>query len=204
MGGDLGAWQKLVYLHILAPLKPPRMVTISPILQQTWGGAECWGSGAPTDTRWTTLLSSGCREGEELTRAWNILTKEAQEAADWLGIEVEQVFTVPLVGIGEGSITGKTRGEIVTAREKTRAQLLSKALSMFQPRKARPVIAWKQRDKISSAWLLALPGADSSLSNAEFSEAAAANLCLPSPACTGLVGETVKGSRKVDKYGDNI
>ena len=92
-----------------------------------------------------------------------------------MGIEVEQVFTVPLVGIGEGSITGKTRGEIVTAREKTRAQLLSKALSMFQPRKARPVIAWKQRDKISSAWLLALPGADSSLSNAEFSEAGAAN-----------------------------
>ena len=29
-------------------------------------------------------------------------------------------------------------------------------------------------------------------------------MCLPSPACTGLVGETVKGSRKVDKYGDNI
>ena len=64
---------------------------------------------------------------------------------------MEPVFLTPLTGIGEGSVTGKTRGEIVTAREKTRAQLLNKALSMHHPQKARPVIAWKQRDKISSA-----------------------------------------------------
>ena len=139
-----------------------------------------------------------------MTRAWNILTKEAQEAANWLGEDVEHVFTVPLAGIGEGSVTGKTRGEIVAAREKSRALLLAKALALYQPRKARPVLAWKQRDKISSAWLLALPGADSSLTNAEFSEAAAANLCLPSPACSDLVGETVRGRKKVDLYGDNI
>ena len=46
----------------------------------------------------------------ELTRAWNILTSEAQEAANWLGKDVEHVFTVPLAGVGEGSVTGKTRG----------------------------------------------------------------------------------------------
>ena len=180
------------------------MGTISPILQQTWGGDECWGSGANSDTRWSALLSSGCREAEEMTRGWDILTTEAQQAANWLGCEVERVFSIPLAGIGEGSVTGKTRGDIVTAREKVHAQLLTKALSVHQPQRARPVLAWKQRDKVSSAWLLALPGADSSLSNAEFSEAAAANLCLPSPACMGLVGETVKGNRKVDIYGDNI
>ena len=182
----------------------PRMATISPILQQSWGGAECWGDSAPSDARWSTLLASGCREGVELTRAWDILTREAQEASNWLGEDMAHVFTVPLAGIGEGSVSGKTRGDIVTAREKSRALLLSKALALYQPRKARPVLAWKQRDKISSAWLLALPGADSSLTNAEFSEAAAANLCLPSPACSDLVGETVRGRKKVDLYGDNI
>ena len=160
------------------------MATISPILQQSWGGAECWGDSAPSDARWTTLLASGCREGVELTRAWNILTREAQEASTWLGEDMAHVFTVPLAGIGGGSVSGKTRGDIVTAREKFKALLLSKALALYQPRKARPVLAWKQRDKISSAWLLALPGADSSLTNAEFSEAAAANLCLPSPVPT--------------------
>ena len=182
----------------------PRMGTISPLLVGTWGGVECWGNGAPKESRWSSVLGSGCREGAELTRAWNMLTKEATEASEWLGVETEHVFTIPLPGLGEGSVTGKTRGEIVTAREKIRAQLLSKALTMYQPRKARPVTAWKQRDKISSAWLLALPGAESSLSNAEFSEAAAANLCLPSPACKGRVGETVKGRKVIDMYGDSI
>ena len=42
------------------------------------------------------------------------------------------------------------------------------------------------------------------MSNAEFSEAAAANLCLPSPACVGRVGEMIKGRSKIDAYGDNI
>ena len=93
---------------------------------------------------------------------------------------------------------------IVTARETTRALLLAKALSVHKPKKDRPAWAWKQRDKISSSWLLALPGADSTLSNAEFGEAAATSLCLPSPACMGRVGETVKGRRKIDVYGDNV
>ena len=44
----------------------------------------------------------------------------------------------------------------------------------------------------------------STLTNAEFAEAAAASLCLPSPACVGRVGETVKGQVKVDQYGDEI
>ena len=32
-----------------------------------------------------------------------------------------------------------------------------------------------------------------SLTNAEFSEAAAANLCLPAPACVGREGEVIRG-----------
>ena len=182
----------------------PRMQTISPILERTWGGSECWGRAAPAVSRWSRVISSGSREGAEMTRAWDSLVKEARESAEWLGSEVEHVFTVPLAGLGESSVSGKTRGEIVTAREKTRALLLAKALSTYQPRKARPVWAWRQRDKISSSWLLALPGGESSLSNSEFSEAAATNLCLPSPACIGMVGETVKGRTQVDVYGDKI
>ena len=46
-------------------------------------------------------------------------------------------------------------------------------------------------------WLLTMPRGDTSLSDAEFSEAAASNLCLPSPACRGR--EVV-----IDEYGDNI
>ena len=150
------------------------------------------------------IFESECREGLELGRAWDILTREARESADWLGTQVDPVFSVPLPGLGDGSVSGNTRGDIVAAREKTRAQLLTKALSLYLPRKARPAWAWKQRDKISSSWLLALPGADSTLSNAEFAEAAATSLCLPSPACMGRVGETVKGRKVIDQYGDQV
>ena len=78
----------------------PRMNTISPLLVRTWGGAECWGNGAPKQTRWSAVLSSGCREGVELTRAWDIMTREAREASEWLGVETEHVFTIPIAGLG--------------------------------------------------------------------------------------------------------
>ena len=42
------------------------------------------------------------------------------------------------------------------------------------------------------------------LANKEFAEAAAANLCLPSPACVGRVGEIIKGRVKIDPHGDNL
>ena len=47
-------------------------------------------------------------------------------------------------------------------------------------------------------------GTDTRLSSKEFAEAAAANLCLHSPACAARVGEIVKGRVKIDPYGDNI
>ena len=76
-----------------------------------------------------------------------------------------------------------------------------KALEEFAPL-SRPALSWKQRDKVSSAWLLALPGIDTRLNNAEFAEVAAANLSLPSPACAARLGEVIKGKVCVDKYGE--
>ena len=182
----------------------PRMGSISPVMSATWGGDECWGRGAPNGTRWRIVQGSGCEEGTEMVMSWQKLTMEAREAAEWMEREMEPVFTVAVSGLGEGSVSGETRGKIVSAREKTRALLLNKALAEHRPKKDRPAWGWKQMDKISSSWLLALPGPDSTLSNAEFAESAATKLCLPSPACLGRVGETVKGQKKVDKYGDTI
>ena len=66
------------------------------------------------------------------------------------------------------------------------------------------MIALKHCDKILYSWLLALTGGESTLSNAEFSEAAASNMCLPSPSYMDRVGEAIKGRSKVDLYGDNV
>ena len=77
-------------------------------------------------------------------------------------------------------------------------------MEQHRPRKDRHVMGWRQRDKLSSSWILAGPGVDTSLTSAEFSEAAAANLSLPSPACKDRIGEVVRGRVKVDKYGDSV
>ena len=50
-------------------------------------------------------------------------------AADWLGKEIEPVFTAAKEDIGKGSVTGK-RKNIVDAVERTHALLLGKALSL--------------------------------------------------------------------------
>ena len=90
-------------------------------------------------------------------------------------------------GIGEGSVSGETRGRITDCREDTRARILIKTLSELVPPSNRAPMSWKQRDKVLSAWLLALLGLDTKLGNAEFAEAAANSLCLPSPVCEGRV-----------------
>ena len=114
------------------------------------------------------------------------------------------MFDVPVEGLGKGSVRVETRKKITSSRENTLALLLAKSLENHRPKKDRPAWAWRQRDKLSTSWLLARPGADSTLSNAEFAEAAATNLCLPSPACAQMIGEIVKGQRKVDMYGDIV
>jgi hypothetical protein len=123
-----------------------------------------------------------------------------------LGEEGMEVFQVRGEGVGCGVVTGETRDELVETREMTRAKLLNKALEEFRPQKARSVWSWRQRYKLSTVWMLALPLPHTGLSNEEFSEATAASLCLPSPACQDRVGEIIngRGRKGIDKYGDHI
>ena len=62
-----------------------------------------------------------------------------------------------------------------------------------RPQKDRHALAWKQRDKLSAAWLLCLPGGGKTLSNEEFSTPAAVNFCLPPPSLAGRMGEPIRG-----------
>ena len=108
--------------------------------------------------------------------------------------------------MGLNSCDGSTRGKISEERDKTWANLIKKGLENHpkQDRSNRPVWSWLQRDKLSSAWLQALPSPDSSLSSAEFSEAAAAALCIPSPACSERLGQVIRGTQVVDLFGETV
>ena len=63
--------------------------------------------------------------------------------------------------------------------------------------------SWKERDKLSSAFLLSTPSPKYGLSSPIMAEALATMLCLPSRVCADRVGEKVGGS-KVDKFGVRI
>ena len=152
------------------------------------------------------MMESGSREGEELRRVWSSLKEEEQQAADWLGREVQENLSEQVTNVGGTSCDGSTRGKISEERDKTWANLITKSLENHpqQDRTNRPIWAWLQRDKLSSAWLQALPGPDTSMSSAEFSESAAAALCIPSPACMEKLGQVIRGRQVVDLFGETV
>ena len=179
---------------------------ICPQLSQVVGGIESFGDDADPSHRWSILLESGCREGVELRTVWSALQEEELQAAGWIDKDRQENLSQDVAGVGGNSTDGSTRGKITEERDTTRANCINKGLACHsrQDRTNRPVWAWLQRDKLSSAWLQALPGPDSNLTSAEFSEAAAAALCLPSPASMERLGQVVRGRQVVDLYGETV
>ena len=156
-----------------------------------------------SESRWRPLVNSGCRTGVEMARAWEYLQQEARECCQYTGQELSGHLSVEVEGIGEGTTDGSTRKKVTEERETMRAAVLKKALADYEDPSARPVMSWKQRDKLSSAFLLNIPGPHRSISSPIFSEAVAAMLCAPSPVCRDRVGEVI-GRSRVDPYGDKI
>ena len=75
-----------------------------------------------------------------------------------------------------------TRSKMSVEREteKRRAAVLKKAMANHQDKPTRPVWSWKQRDKLSTAFLLNIPNAHSCLSFPIFTEVLAVLLCITS------------------------
>ena len=147
------------------------------------------------------MLENGGRMGEEFQKCWGRMRLEAAEAARWMDEEeLEGPLKVTAASAGEGSTNGSTRKLVMEQLEESRHKLVSRGLSVYHDQEARPCWSWSDRDKQTKAWLLTLTG----LTGPEFSEAAATQLCLPSPACASMLGETVRGAKKVDLFGDNV
>ena len=161
------------------------------------------GAGGQQDQRWSPLLQSGCRTGRELARAWEIIQGEATEACGYLGKELEGPLSVGLEGLGAGSTKGATRKELSREREEMRKEVFERALTLHRDQRARGVSSWKERDKLTTAFLLSTPGPHSGLSSPVFAEAVATLLSMPSRVCVDRVGEKV-GNSRVDLYGEAI
>jgi hypothetical protein len=155
------------------------------------------------DRRWEPLVTSNCRTGRELSRAWEELQREAVESCAYLDRELPDILASEVLGVGLGSEDGTTRKRITEEREKIRAAVFMKGLADYPDPASRAVIAWKNRDKLSTAFLTALPGPHSSLSSPQFGEALCLLLCLPALCCRDRVGQKV-GRRRVDLYGEEV
>ena len=156
------------------------------------------------ESRYEPLVGSETRTGRELVAVWEDMVREAEEMTVYLGRELDEgPFAVPVAGVGEGSTTGATRKVLTRAREELRLEVFSRAITLHPQQRGKGVSSWKERDKLSSAFLLSIPGPSSSLSSPIFAEAVATLLCLPSRICTDRLGEKVGGSR-VDKLGERV
>ena len=149
-------------------------------------------------------MASGCRTGEELTWAWDIIRQEANEASQYLDRELGGPLLTEVEGAGDGRVDGSTRRLLTTWVEDTRAAVLVKAFEQYPDQSARPVWVHPQLDKLSQGWILSLPDYNG-FSQAEFGETVARHLCLPSPCCQPKVGDPLdQHGLHIDNFGDNV
>ena len=104
------------------------------------------------------------------------------------------------MALGEGNY----RSKVVEQMDQIRHLLLTKALELHPNQEARPTWSWPELDKCSSQYLACLPHSETRFTSAEFTEAVAAHLCVPSPACSSRLGEVVRGRQVVDEFGDEV
>ena len=159
--------------------------------------------GETSGDRWAPLIESGCRTGRELERLWERQQGVVRECCTYLGEEFEGPFSTPVVEVGEGSVDGSTRSRLGEAREKLMGRVLQRALLLHPDQTTYPVSSWKERDKLSTAWLMSLPGPHYGIASPAFSEALATLLCAPSPACSTRLGMKI-GRARVDMHGAKV
>jgi hypothetical protein len=106
---------------------------------------------------------------------------------------------------GGQSVDGSTRRAVTQQIEDLWHKVITQALEQHPDRMARPVTVFPNFDKLSRAWILALPTATTGLKGRVFTEAMAAHLCLPSPAIREWLGESVgRHDKEIDLFGDAV
>ena len=157
--------------------------------------------------RWRDFLARESRTALEFGESWTSLSREAEQFASYLDVALESPLSSSAESAGGCSVDGSTRRKLVQQREALRHQVLTKALKEHPDRTFRPATVFQNFDKLSGAWLLALPGSSTGLSSPVFAEAMAAHLCLPSPAVqdSGWVGRSLgRRGEIIDQYGDTV
>ena len=99
-----------------------------------------------------------------------------------MGEEVPAILATNAAGFGLGAELG-SRQAIIEVREPLLAAVVGKALSQYPDQASNAIKAWKNGDKISTAFLLELPGPHHHWSLAEWGEAICLVLSIPPNCC---------------------
>ena len=146
---------------------------------------------------WRTLLDSDSRTGQEYGTSWEVLQREGEQMTTYLGKEFDGPLATGPAIVEERRPGDSCRQVITVQREELREAVVGKALVRHGDQSARPVLAYPQLDKLSTAWKLSLPGPTNGLTTPVFKEVMAQHLCLPSPACQPILGQPVGTRRAV-------
>ena len=157
----------------------------------------------PANHMWQPLLESGCRTGQEFAECWRKLQQTGQEACRYLDRELQGALSATAQGAGEGGDDGSIRRRVVDQTQNLQKAVMEKFLKEYPNPSARPVLHFPQLDKVSSAWVAALPGPSSHIPSPAFAETMCSYLCVPSPACRELLGQQI-GGQVVDLWGDKV
>lgn len=166
---------------------------IAPALEEVIGRPDR-GTGA----RWAELIRHNTRTGRELAAAWNKMKDDAQERCTFVEDDLcGTILNAEASSAGDGS----TQTKAIKYLESLHHKSVHKGLQLHHNQNAKPIKRFKQRDKVSQAWLSALCSPMSSIPSPEFTQAMAWHLFLPSPSCSPFVGQMVAG-KPLDPFGE--
>ena len=130
------------------------------------GGIEmALGGGEAEQGWWRTLLESGSRTGAEYGACWTKLQREGQQIATFTGKELDGTLATGPAVAEDSRARASSRQALTEQCEELREAALREGLLRHGDKRARPVRAYPQLDKLSTAWKLSLPGFTNGLSS---------------------------------------
>ena len=124
-------------------------------------------------------------------------------ASHYLDESMSGFLSTPVSQFGSQSVDGSCRQLAMNQLDALSFRVLREAMLRHGNPKSASLI-W-QFDKLSQAWLGALPGPLTSIPGQEFQQSMAWRLDLPSPACSSIVGQRVgKEGAVVDSFGRSV
>ena len=139
--------------------------------------------------KWSIFINRGSRTAQEFLDCHSSLQSKVKNACDFLNVPCVGVLSGAASCFGSEAADGSCCQEIGEQLGSLNFKVIREVMSGSPCSKA--AVLLHQFDKMSQAWLGALPGPMSDIPGPEFQQAMAWRLNLPSPACKDFIGQKI-------------